>query len=161
MKFSNMKNKAILVTVAITSMVAAPSYASEEKRLECGKKIGVTLAYCLFKDDKLTFFDYIEQWRKIVKEYQQYFDQAVIASVMKSLDSLENYIKALHTQGKLVNPTKVATALAQLVENLPADVKKQFRVTFEQLQLQLLKRNKLLSSYELVGPLSKRLNKPN
>lgn len=163
MKFSNIKNKTVLlslITVFFANIAVFKSaHAAEDKQLECGKKVGATLALCLFKlDDNLNFLDYIQQWRKIINEYQAHFDQQTVSSAIKLLDDIELYVKTQYAHGKYVSPNKVAAFLTQLTENLPNNVKKQLDITFEQLQLKLLKRSKPLGTVQLLGPLSNRLN---
>lgn len=163
MKFTNMKNNAAFLAVMtlflVNGTLIKPAHATEDKRLECGRKVGATLALCLFKsDDNRTFLDYIAQWRKIIDEYRPYFDAATVTTATKALDDIETYIKIQYSQGKYVNPNKVAAFLSQLTKSLPENVSKQLDVAFEQLQLKLLNRNKPLGMFQLLGPLSNRLN---
>ena len=180
MKFSNIKKSIKTVALLIVFLASAASLkaivaaslkaivltkqplkpnAFENKHLECGKKIGVTLALCLFQpNDNRSFLDYINQFRKIITEYHPYFDKKIITVVTKIFNDIETYIKVQYAQGKWVNANKVAALLTQIIEFLPTDVTKQFDKTFEQLQLKLLKRSKPLGTWQLLGPLSKRLN---
>lgn len=161
MKFSSRKKDFIffaMLSLFIATPVAIKPNA-EDKRIECGRKVGATLAFCLFKtDDNRSFLDYMKQWRSIIEEYRPYFDESTVATAIKALDDIENYVKAQYAQGQWVNATKVATFLSQLTKSLPADVAKQLDATFEQLQLKLLKRNKPLGALQLLAPLSNRLN---
>jgi len=164
MKITNAKKNTVflaLITLFLgNNMLLKPANASEDKRLECGKKVGATLALCLFNsNDNRTFLDYIAQWRKILDEYCSYFDEKTVTTATKALNNIESYIKTQHSQGKRVSPNKVAAFLTQLSASLPKNVSKQLDTTFEQLQLKLLKRNKPLAAFQLLGPLSNRLNK--
>ncbi len=166
MKFSNIKNNtktvALLIVFLANAALLKPTTVNDKQknqRLECGKRAGATLALLLFKlNDNRPFLDYIEQFKKIITDYCQYFDEKTITTATKILNDIEAYIKIQYSNKRRISPNKVAALLTKLTKSLPDDVIEQFDKTFEELQLKLLNRSKPLWPHQLLVPLSNRLN---
>lgn len=162
MKFSNIKNSfAFLALITASSMQIAhgSDIDAEQYRIECGKKVGATLALCLFqKNDSRTFLEYIQEWRKIIQEYSAHFEATTITLANNTLKNIESYITEQKKNNRSISASKIANFLTELSNNLPASVAKKLEETFEHLQMKLLKTRQPLAQWQLLTPLSNKLN---